>query len=160
MQHYTPDQRRTRIDRMRRFPDELDALIQPLSEDQLRTRYLPGEWTVAQIVHHLADAHMNGIIRFKLLLTEAVPTVKPYDQDAFAALADNDLPVEHSLALLRPLHVRMCHLLDSVTAEQWERKGRHPNLGDISMDDLLQIYHDHCDDHLEQIRHTLAAESG
>ena len=157
MIHYTPAERRAKVERLRRFPDELDALIRPLSEHQLRTSFLTHEWTVAQNVHHLADAHMNGIIRFKLVLTEDNPIIKPYDQDAFALLSDNDLPVEQSLALLRPLHARLCYLLDNVTAEQWERKGSHLNLGEISMDDLLQIYHDHCDAHLDQIRRTLAA---
>src|SRR5688572_14821349 len=98
----TQAQRQPLIDKIGRLPDQLEALVCDLSVEQLTTHYLPHEWTVAQNVHHLADSHMNSFIRLKLILTEEKPTVRPYDQDAWALKPDADNPeLETSLLLLR-----------------------------------------------------------
>ena len=83
----TPEERQRRIEIMRQFPAKLDALIITLSEEQLNTAYLPGEWNVRQNVHHLPDSHSNAFIRLKLILTEDHPTLKPYDQACVGASA-------------------------------------------------------------------------
>jgi hypothetical protein len=154
----SPEERAIMMSRLEQFPEVLEALVSPLSEQQLRTPFLEGQWTVAQNVHHLADAHMNGFIRFKLLLTETNPTVKPYDQDPWALTADYDLPITLSLGLLRALHSRWIVLLRSFSASDWARTGVHPSFGDINMDWLLKLYSDHCESHEAQIRQTLAAQ--
>lgn len=153
----TPEERRAHIERFRRFPDELEALVSGLSEAELRTHFIEGEWTVAQNVHHLADSHMNAFNRLKLMLTEDHPTVRPYDQDAFALLADYDLPLESSLTLLRGLHAHWCALFESLTEAQWARTGLNPESGETSCERNLIGYSKHCDAHLEQITRTLAA---
>ncbi len=157
---FTGAERTTMIGVIQRFPAELAALVQDLSDVDLHTHYLDDEWTVAQNVHHVADSHMNSFVRLKLALTEANPIIKPYDQDAWAVTADYDLPVAVSLALLRGLHERWCVLWESLSDAQWARTLRHPELGAITVEDHLEVYRDHCHAHIDQIQRTLAAKPG
>lgn len=154
----TATERQNRIERLRALPERLEALVAGLRDTDLYTPYLAGEWTVAQNVHHLADSHMNAFIRLKLLLTEDRPTLKPYHQDMWAATPDAmNLPVESSLALLRGLHARWAVLFESLSDDQWQRSGFHPENGDITAEDLLRTYAGHGEAHLDQITRTLAA---
>lgn len=155
---FTPEERRERIDRIRRFPAELEAVVKPLTAEELNTRFIEGEWSVAQNVHHLADSHMNAFIRFKLLLTEDNPTIKNYDQADWAELVDSlEPPIQVSIAILKGLHQRWVVLLDSLKEEHWARPGIHPESGKISMETLLETYSDHGIGHIDQINRTLAA---
>lgn len=154
----TAEERRRRIEQIRSLPADLEATVKGLTPDELNTRFIPGEWSVAQNVHHVADSHMNAFTRFKLLLTEDNPTVRPYDQDAWAELADTlQPPVQLSLDLLRSLHERWCVLLDSLTEADWARPGVHPASGPITMETLLETYSDHGIGHIDQINRALAA---
>jgi hypothetical protein len=154
----TPAERQRRIDIIRQFPARLKEIVRDLTDVQLKTAYIPGEWSVQQIVHHLPDSHMNSFIRLKLILTEGRPTLKPYDQEQWALLADVDrTPIRASLLILEGLHERWCNLFESLTDEQWGRKGVHPEVGEITAEDLVVTYSDHCDAHYEQITRTLAA---
>ncbi len=151
-------ERQQRIRTIRQFPARLTELVRNLSEEQLKTAYLPGEWTVQQIVHHLPESHMNSFIRLKLILTEDHPPLKPYDQAAWAELADVNLtPIQASLTLLEGLHAHWAILFECLTEEQRQRTGYHPENGDMTPDDLLVVYSDHCDIHVDQIMRTLAA---
>jgi hypothetical protein len=143
------------IARLCDFPIELEALISPLTDAQLDHK-MPGEWTTRQIVHHLADSHMSAVFRFKLPLTEPTPTFMTYDQDAFAELADYQLPIESSIIVIRGLHARFAALLESLTNEQWEKTGIHPNWGEVTVAEVASRYADHCDAHIEQITRVLA----
>ncbi|NWF71011.1 MAG: putative metal-dependent hydrolase [Chloroflexi bacterium] len=150
----TPQQQ-TYIDQLRAFPAQLEALVRPLSDAQLEMRESPHEWSVRQIVHHLADSHLNTMARFKLPLTEEQPTIRPYDQDKWAQLADYALPLESSLRILRGLHERFVALLNSLTPEQWQRPLRHPDSGELVVEDVARIYAGHGLDHIAQIRRAL-----
>src|ERR1043165_471827 len=86
----TPEERQRRIAIIRDFPARLTELVTPLSDAQLTTRYLPNEWTVKQIVHHLPDSHMNSVTRLKLILTSDHPTLQPYDQEKWALLRSEE----------------------------------------------------------------------
>lgn len=152
-------ERRRLIDKIRALPDQLEAVVSGLSEQQLTTPFVPGEWTVAQNVHHLADSHMNSFIRLKLLLTEDRPTIKPYDQDRWANVADADhKDVGDSLMLLRGLHSRWVCLFESLDESQWSRTAIHPEVGEITAEWLLTTYADHGEAHIDQIQRTLAAQ--
>jgi hypothetical protein len=156
---FTPDERRQRIEIMRRFPAELETLVKDLSDADLHTAYLAGEWTVAQNVHHVADSHMHAFIRVKLALTEDYPTIKPYNQDAWAETADaRTVPITVSLALIRALHERWCALWDSLSDDQWQRAVKHPEAGDVTVEGFLKTYSNHGAAHIDQIRRTLAAK--
>jgi hypothetical protein len=106
------------------LPQELELAIINLDEVQLQTPYRPGGWTVHQLIHHVADSHMNALIRFKLALTEDFPTIKPYQENDWAQLADvQQLPINISLTLLHALHARWYALVSDLTLEQWQQKG-------------------------------------
>lgn len=155
----TQAERQSRIERIRALPELLEALVRPLSAAQLTTHFLDGEWTVAQNVHHLADSHTNSVIRLKLILTEERPPLKPYDQERWAELADGGYPeIEDSLSILRGLHRRWVRIFESLSESDWQRTGHHPEIGDITPEDLLDSYANHGEGHLDQIRRTLAAE--
>ncbi len=109
------------------LPQHVEHAILNLDEAQLDTPYRPGGWTLKQVVHHVADSHMNAYIRFKLGLTEDNPTIKPYDGSAWALLADTSkLPINISITLLFALHMRWVEILKSITVEQWNRTVFHP----------------------------------
>lgn len=150
--------RSEQIARIERFPDDLEAAVAGLDDAALDFRPPPREWSVRQNVHHLADSHMNAFIRLKLALTEDNPTIRPYDQDAFAELDDTRIaPLELSLPLLRTLHRRWAYLLRSLDEAAWERTYLHPVDGPFTLQSQLDSYVAHCDGHLDQIARALAA---
>lgn len=152
----TQAERKDFITKIKNFPLELEALLEKYSEAQLDTPVKPGEWTIRQIVHHLADAHMVALERAKLVLTETRPIIKPYDQDEWAKLADVNLPIEPSLAILRGVHQRWADMLSHAADADWQRTGVHLDRGLLTLDDLLDMYANHCQDHLDQIRQLTA----
>lgn len=138
---------------IRDFVPRLREAVSDLTDEQLTTQYNPPEWTVAQNVHHLVDSHVNSYIRFKLILTEDNPTLRPYDEAAFAKLPEASAPyLDDSLTILEGLHARWTRMLDAITDAQWSRTGYHPeNDATISLDELLDSYVQHCDAHLAQL---------
>ncbi|CAM3432263.1 MULTISPECIES: YfiT family bacillithiol transferase [Saccharibacillus] len=127
LETFEDDQLEAWIEDIRRLPDRLEAAIEGLSEAQLDTPYRPGGWTARQVVHHLADSHMNAYVRLKLALTEDKPTIKPYDENIWAEQPDaGSLAVGASLLILRGLHTRWAFLLESLTPEQMRRSFYHP----------------------------------
>ncbi len=133
-------------------PARLRAAVQGLSPQQLDTPYRPEGWTVRQVVHHVPDSHMNAYIRFKLALTEPEPTIKPYEQQLWAELADTrQTPIESSLTLLDCLHQRWVTLLKSIAEGDWQRTFRHPELGVVHLDTNLALYAWHGRHHVAHI---------
>jgi len=135
------DQRRNALDDIANTPADLRLAVNGLSEAQFDTPYRPEGWTVRQVVHHVPDSHMNAYIRFKLALTEDEPTIKPYEQQLWADLADTrETPIEVSLTQLDSLHDRWLRLMRSLTREDWKRTFRHPELGIVSLERNLALY--------------------
>ena len=133
-------------------PTRLRAAVAGLTEDQLNTPYRPGGWTVRQVVHHLADSHLNGYIRFRLALTENEPTIKPYDQELWAQLRDaRTAPAELSLTLLESLHQRWGQLLRSVEPADFARALKHPEMGRVTLEKYLAMYAWHGRHHVAHI---------
>ncbi|MFY8001619.1 MAG: YfiT family bacillithiol transferase [Candidatus Kapaibacteriota bacterium] len=147
----TPSERQYCISRIKSVPERLRSAIINLNDDQLNTPYRDGGWTVRQVVHHLADSHLNAHARTRLALTEDNPTIKPYDQDAWALLADYALPLESSLAIIDGLHFRWGVLWESLPEGAYLRTLHHPDNGSMTLDDLLRSYADHGDNHIKQI---------
>ena len=133
------------------LPAHIRAAAAGLDDRQLETPYRPGGWTVRQVVHHVGDSHMNGFIRMKLALTEDTPTIKPYDQDAWAALADMRLPIEVSLGLLDAVHERWAAVAAALAPRDFDRTFRHPEIGLLSIDRHLQLYAWHSRHHVAHI---------
>ncbi len=136
---------------LREFPDRLEALVLPLTDEQLDQRVAESEWSPRQVVHHLADSHMSANFRFRLPLDEDNPTVPTYDQEAWARHADYGMPLESSLLILRGLHARWVVLLESLNEAQWQRPVRHPEHGQLDVEDIARRYAEHCDIHINQI---------
>lgn len=147
----TVTERQGRIARIRGLPSALEAVVSDLGDEQLDTPYREGGWTVRQVVHHLADSHLNGFARMKLVLTEDRPTLKPYDQDEWARLPDARLPITSSLLILRGLHERWASLLEAVPETHWPRSGWQPEVGDVTLEELLDLYARHGESHMGQI---------
>ena len=137
----TPEMRQRSIAAIRDTPSALRAAVRGLSEAQLSTPYRDGGWTVRQVVHHVPESHMNAFVRFKLALTEDNPTIRPYDEAAWARVADTArTPVDVSLTLLDSLHTRWVVLLESLADTDFARRLVHPDRGPITLDWMLQLY--------------------
>ena len=112
---------------IRYLPNHLENAVLNLDEHHLETAYRPEGWTVKQLVHHVADSHMNAYIRFKLGLTEINPVIKPYDEAEWAKLNDTkNLPINISITLLFALHARWVEVLENIKEEEWSRTVFHP----------------------------------
>ena len=149
----TAEQRRSMIDVIARTPDELRGAVRSLSDKQLDTPYRDGGWTVRQLIHHVPDSHLNAYTRFKLALTEDVPTIKPYDEARWAELSDSrDTPIETSLSLLTSLHERWVLLLRGMKPAEFARKLNHPEWeSPMSLDVFLGLYAWHGPHHVAHI---------
>jgi uncharacterized damage-inducible protein DinB len=133
--------RQAAIEEIAAAPARVRAAVHGLSDGQLDTPYREGGWTVRQVVHHVADSHMNAYIRWRLALTETEPTIKPYEEAAWAKLEDAaHAPVEISLRLLEPLHERWVRMLRSVKPGEFARTFRHPEHGVQTLDWMLFLY--------------------
>jgi hypothetical protein len=137
----TPALRQTAMEEIAVTPAKIRAATAGLSDSQLDTPYREGGWTVRQVVHHVADSHMNAYVRLRLALTETEPPIKAYQEADWARLEDaQHAPVEISLKLLEPLHDRWVRLLRTVTPEQYARQVRHSEAGLKNVDWLLFLY--------------------
>ena len=147
----TPEMRARLIGEIEAAPARFRAAVQGLTGQQLDTPYRPGGWTVRQVVHHVADSHLNSYIRFRLALTEDQPTIKPYDQSKWAELPDaRTAPVEISLQLIDSLHQRWVVLLRSMSDADFARTFLHPERGVMRLDTNLAMYAWHGRHHAAQ----------
>lgn len=157
--HYEPqgtvttEQRKQWIDDIGGLPGELAAAVEGLNDEQLDTPYRDGGWTLRQVVHHIADSHMNAYTRFKLAVTEDTPTIKPYYEDRWAELADSEhAPIGLSLQLIEALHARWTYFLGSVSPEQFDRDFVHPEHGrSMRLNYTLGMYSWHGKHHVAHI---------
>ena len=149
---YTDASRRAAIDEIAALPANLRKAVTGLTDTQLDTPYREGGWTVRQVVHHLADSHVNAYIRMRFTITEDKPTVKPYDENIWANLPDaKSGPVAHSLSILDGLHARWAALLRSRTAEEFNRAFVHPQYGERTLDWNVALYAWHSRHHAAHI---------
>jgi hypothetical protein len=133
------------------LPAKLKKAVMDLNDEQLKTPYRKGGWTVWQVVHHVADSHMNAYIRFKLALTEDKPVIKPYEEAKWAELADYSLPIHVSLGLLDALHERWTTLLRDLYGSQLKKTFIHPESGEISIEKNIGLYAWHGRHHVAHI---------
>ena len=141
------------ISEIENFPSLVKFEIQNLEEKDLQLRYRPEGWTITQVVHHSADSHINSYMRFKLALTENVPTIKPYEESLWAELPDNNLSPFVSLKLLDALHEKWVYILKSLSEEDLNKEFIHPDQSEkISLKENILIYSWHCRHHLAHIR--------
>lgn len=144
---------------LRSFPEYLEETVKGFSDTQLNTPYRPGGWTVKQVVHHVADSHMNAFIRFKLALTEGNPTIKPYDEAAWAKMSDYSLPIETSLSLIKGLHSKWAVILESMIPADFQKTYFHPeSQSSFPLSEITLMYQWHSQHHLAHIQHLMIRE--
>ena len=138
---FTAQERSAAIEGIRHLPQSLRSAVAALSEEQLETPYRPGGWTVRQLVHHVADSHMNAYIRVRLGLTEDWPTIVRYQETRWAELK---MParraVSTSLDLLQALHARWVQLFASLDEQDWRRGYVHPENGRETLQQVVILY--------------------
>ena len=143
--------RRQAIADLAGLPANLRRAVSGLEDARLDTPYRPAGWTVRQVVHHVADGHMNGYIRLKLALTEDNPTINPYDQDAWARLPDSRVPIAPSLAILDAVNERWMVLWRALGDREYARIFTHLELGPLTVETHLHFYAWHSRHHTTQI---------
>lgn len=150
----TPDLMKEWMGVLQALPMWMDACIENLDEAQLLVPYREGGWNIQQVVHHVADSHMNAYIRLKLALTEDNPTIKPYAEAEWAKLPDTDLvPVNISVTMLHALHRRMVTLLQNMQPADWERTYYHPDhQRSFPLWEMIALYAWHSRHHTAHIR--------
>jgi uncharacterized damage-inducible protein DinB len=139
------------IEEIANLPKKVRDAVTGLSEEQLDIPYREGGWKIRQVVHHIADSHMNAYIRFKLALTEENPVIKPYEEARWAELEDSKLPIDVSLTLIESVHVRLVELLKSLNEEELKRTFVHPASGIVSIEKNIGLYAWHGNHHLAHI---------
>jgi len=148
---FTSELKKQFIGEVAELPHKLNAAIKNLNNEQLDTPYRPGGWTVRQTIHHVADSHLNSLIRFKLALTEDAPTIRPYYEDRWAELKDSFLPIVSSQKITEGLHLRWTTLLNSMSDEDFRRKLIHPETGEWTLGQMLGLYSWHGRHHTAHI---------
>ena len=147
----TPDERIEAVATLAELPEKLRNAVDGLNSSQLSTPYRDGGWTLRQVVHHVADSHMNSYIRVKLALTENDPTISAYDEAAWAKLPDSGLPVEVSLALTGSVHIRLVSLFEAMSDDDFGKTFRHPERGPVTLANNLALYAWHSHHHTAHI---------
>ena len=149
------------LDALETLPARLRATVETWGDARLDTPYRPQGWTVRQVVHHLADSHHNSYVRFKWALTEDVPTIKAYDEKAWAGLFDSrTAPIALSLDHLQAVHAKMVYLLRGLGPGELARTFIHPEGGQVTrLDENIGRYAWHGNHHLAHIT-GLAARQG
>ncbi|MCH5585113.1 bacillithiol transferase BstA [Shimazuella sp. AN120528] len=149
---FTSELRQQFIQTIENLPSALQDAVEGLTEEQLDTSYREGGWTVRQVVHHLADSHINSYTRFRLALTEESPTIRTYDEGKWAELPDaKHAPISSSLAVIDGLHCRWTILLRSLSPSDWEKVFLHPELGPMNLDITTALYAWHSEHHVAHI---------
>lgn len=144
------------ISKIEQFPSVLERLVSKLSTKKLTTEYVKGEWTVAQNVHHIVDAHNNKYSLIRQILTEDSPKLREFKEEKWAELPDGkNRNIEYSLLMIRGLHHRVVVLLKSLNQQQWKMAGKHSGFGKISIEQIVESFSTHGGRHITQIKETL-----
>ncbi|MEQ8925310.1 MAG: putative metal-dependent hydrolase [Fulvivirga sp.] len=153
----TIDQRNRWIQDIAEFPDQLRAAVKDLTQEQLQWHYRPEGWTIRQLVHHCADSHINAQLRFKLALTEGLPTIKPYKESLWAQLPDIEVDISVSLDLLTALHKKWVYLLERLSEEDFSRQYIHPEHNKtFDLNFTVAMYSWHCRHHYAHVLQAIA----
>lgn len=158
---YSEQQKLLWLNDIRFLPQDIEIALQNMDEFQLDTPYREGGWTVRQLVHHIADSHMNAYIRFKLAISENNPSINAYEEKVWANMGDVfTVPTNVSVTLLHALHIRWAAFIETITEEQFHRTVFHPeHKREMSLWFLLGLYAWHSRHHLAHIK-TLKEQKG
>lgn len=149
---YTPAELKENINRIAALPEELNSVVEKLSGEQVNKAYRPGGWTGRQVIHHLADSHMNAYIRIKWTLTEDTPLIKAYNEKAWAETNETFSDPMISVALIAALHKKWVLLLESLAPSDFQKSFLHPENGNqITIARMIALYAWHGEHHLAHL---------
>ncbi|MEQ9413407.1 MAG: putative metal-dependent hydrolase [Cyclobacteriaceae bacterium] len=149
---YTKEELTALTQEIAKLPARITKEVDGMTNDQLETPYREGGWTIRQVIHHLADSHMNAYIRMKWALTENSPLIKAYDEKAWAETRETKLDPQISLALLKSLHAKWVALINSFSEEDLLREFTHPETKkNQSLEKMIAMYAWHSNHHLAHI---------
>ncbi len=145
------------IQTLRSFPKELTEMVTPISDDMLQKRYRPDGWTIAQVVHHIADSHSHSYLRCKHAILEDTPDIKDYNEDDWANLTDgSSIDIQPSLLMIQGIHLRWVLFLELLKEADFKKTYFHPQRGKhYPLDTTTALYAWHCKHHLAHIKNTL-----
>lgn len=138
------------------FPARLKEVVESITEEEQLLTYREGAWSIRQLVHHIADAQLNVYIRIKLALTEEKPTIKPFEENGWIALADSNIEFASSLSIIEGLHTRLSYLLKNLHEEQLQKTFIHPDTGIQTVEKTIGFCVWHVNHHLAHIKNALA----
>ncbi len=149
---YSADEVKSNIQIISALPSKYINLLGSWDEEKLDTPYRPDGWTIRQLVHHVADSHINAYVRFRLALTEDNPTIKPYHEDRWAELPDaKSAPVDLSLQLMKQVHLRWVLLMNSMNSDDLARTYHHPETDrSVPLAEVIAMYAWHSEHHYQQ----------
>ena len=153
----TRDERAALLERYRDGAGNFEAVVARLSDAELDARPFPGEWTVREICHHLADGEINSGVRLRRLIAEDSPMLPGYDENAFSRRLHYGRPIGPSIAAVAAVRAATFQILEELSDEEWARPGTHSEHGPYGVEDWLRDYAGHPGDHAEQARRTLEA---
>ena len=147
----THEMREAFINEIAALPKKLEAAVENLDDKKLDMPYRPDGWTIRQVVHHIADSHLNAFCRIKLALTEDVPTIRPYQEAEWAKLPDSELPIEPSMKIIEGVHTRIIGILSELNDNDFKRKLFHPDSGEWTLEKFIGLYAWHGKHHTAHI---------
>jgi hypothetical protein len=151
-EHYTAAEIASYIDTIGSLPEKIEAMASKLTSDSLNKSYRSGGWTARQVIHHLADSHMNAYIRVKWTLTENSPTIKAYNEKAWAETSETALDPHLSITLLHALHAKWVAVLKGLTSDDLQKHFVHPETHkEIRLDRMIAMYAWHGEHHLAHL---------
>ncbi|UTH08627.1 putative metal-dependent hydrolase [Macrococcoides canis] len=146
------------INEIRDFPKQLKAVLNEISDDQLSNQYREGSWDIRTLVHHIADSHLHGYQRTKLILTEDNPAVSTFEENEWVLLEDDKNDIDDSLQLITGIHNRWTRILINLTEAELNRTMQHPDNGVVPLKQMISLYAWHGKHHLEHIKIALRQE--
>lgn len=138
------------------FPEQLKAVLNDLTDAQFSNQYREGSWDIRTLVHHIADSHLHGYQRTKLILTEDNPSVSTFEENEWVLLSDNTNRIDDSIQLITGIHNRWCSILSSLTEAELNRTMQHPDNGVVPLKQMISLYAWHGKHHLEHIKIALS----
>lgn len=150
---YSAQDVKSNIARIEKLPDTVEKLVSSFSSALWDMPYREEGWTARQVIHHMADSHMNAYIRFKWTLTESTPVIKAYDEKAWAETPETNLNPDISLSFLKALHIKWIALLNLLSEEDLKKEFTHPDTKkNVPLDRLIALYAWHGEHHLGHLK--------